>query len=221
MLYFEIIPKELLEIIISKINHKYFLDLVSIMSLYNLDYNHILKLKYPKLLNIKKIYLSDYTSVLSDYEFKYIDVNDYQYIIFESNAVLIDDLERINNELIYLADDYGINLNIELDENDKIIQTKEMYDVVPKIIFATSDDNEYIHPFLTNEEKDILPSIKKLTEYHERNLICIKTNNLSIYYIKKVIDSILLGTSGHIDIKKISVFTTFTGLKILYYKLYI
>jgi hypothetical protein len=211
MLYFEIIPKELLEIIISKINNKSFLNLLSILNIIHLDYNHILKLKYPKLLKNQKIYLSDYINVLSDHDFKYIEISNHAYIIFDTEFSLVNNTEKINDGLIHLYETYDPKLELTHDGNGKLIITKELYQVIPKIIFVMNYIEEYINPFLTNEEKDILPSVKESSDLYNSNLICIKTNDLHIYDIKKIIDSLY-----DTEINKISIFTTNFGLKILY-----
>jgi hypothetical protein len=126
-------------------------------------------------------------------------------------------------ELIYKTEE-NVEVDIQYDDtDDDIIRTEEMYKIIPKIIFIKSKNEQYIGSFLTDEEKDILASIKAniSISHNYDNLIRIKINTLSIYDIKQVIDELLLGTKGYSDIFKLLIFTTSTGLKILYYKMYI
>jgi hypothetical protein len=54
MLYFSVVPNEILEIIISNVNYQSFINLLSLINVINLNYNHIVNLRYPKLRNKKK-----------------------------------------------------------------------------------------------------------------------------------------------------------------------
>jgi hypothetical protein len=207
MLYFDIIPKELLEIIISKIEYKSFINLLSILNLLNLDYNHILRLKYPKLKVNESINISSYINILSKYTLNINGVNlidlsdqEYQYFIFDT---------KYTYRLIYRLDE--LNDNLEGIEN---LDNDEPKDYIPKIIFIKDFDYLYINKDTTNEEKNILPSMREVLKI-ENGVICLKIPDGNYYSVEEILQRMnFCDWDNHIY--KNGSFYSFSGLKVMY-----
>jgi hypothetical protein len=220
MSYLTNVLNDVLEIIVSKFDYNSFVNLLSltdVINILNLNYNHVLKLKYPEVVQKEKLNISSYINILTKYN-EGVNIiqsinffNEYKYVIYNSGYVhrLIKKIDQSKDNIQDMVEsNYGIEEDDE-DSNPKIIFIKD-YD----FYIGYRNKVSYINENITKEEKNILPSIKKLLNI-DGGIICFKRGEAGIFEIEKVLQEMdycaCFGSAY-----EIKSFTTFSGLKVLY-----
>lgn len=226
MSYLRNLITDILEIIISKLNYESFVNLSSSneINMYNLNYNNIAKNRYPQLIQKEILNIISYINILVKYNIinkssSIIDYTKYNYIVFNTGYTnrLINRMQELKESIINVCVDEGICDDLG-DYDDDYLEKEN----IAKIIFIKdydfyskyNEETKYINDNLSEEEKNILPSIEEIFNVYG-GMICFKLIKLNLYMIENVLKE--MDYCALLDRPfKIGCFITFSGLKILY-----